>query len=122
MLNQDTPIEVADRIRSLLDANTDAQYVSLLRIHLEISRSSPAARGGFFPFKNNAGPEKAVNNHGNRSGAKPRLPDEIGARNGLPISDDMEKLQLICFTEVFDIQHPQRAGGTYSHRGVRGQI
>jgi hypothetical protein len=78
-LIQNTTVEIADTVNSLVDANADTHNVGFFSVDMKVRRRTATARLGHFSFVNDGGAEQTINDNRNRAGPQASRLDKIYA-------------------------------------------
>jgi hypothetical protein len=121
-LVEDSAIEIADSVYGLVNANADAYNVCLFSVDLEVFRRTASAGRRRLALVDYGGPEQTVHDYRYSASSQARGLAEVYPRDGLPVADDMQELELIRLANVFHPQHPHFLRRIRSHPDLKPYI
>jgi hypothetical protein len=114
-LVENSAVEIADSVYGLVNANADAYNVCLFSVDLQVFCRTASAGRRRLALVNNRSPQQTVDDYGYSASAQAGGLAKVNPRDGLPVADDMQELELICLANVFHPQHPQFLRRIRSH-------
>jgi hypothetical protein len=116
-LVEDSAIEIADSVYGLLNANADAYNVCLFSVDLQVFCRTASAGRRRLALVDYGSPEQTVHDYGYSASPQAGGLTKVYPRDGLPVADDVQELELVCLANVFHPQHPQFPRRIRSHPG-----